>query len=127
MRAKRFKVKIQNFSETGREFVKAWKMAEKGKDYEPGYDLVLGFPDLSWISKVLSPERIRIIQTIRDRKPGSIRQLAVFLNRAQQNVQKDVQELARLGIVELKKTRTKGQKRESLQPKYHWDGFDIAV
>ncbi len=102
-------------------------MAEKGKNYEPGYDLVLGFPDLSWISKVLSPERIRIIQTIRDRKPGSIRQLAVLLNRAQQNVQKDVQELARLGIVELKKTRTKGQKRESLQPKYHWDGFDIAA
>ncbi|MBI2607183.1 MAG: helix-turn-helix domain-containing protein [Deltaproteobacteria bacterium] len=127
MRAKRFKVKIQNFDQTGQEFVKAWKMAEKGKDYEAGYDLVLAFPDLSWISKVLSPERVRIIQAIRDKKPESIRQLAKLLNRAQQNVQKDVQELAQLGIIELKKARKKGQKRESLQPEYNWDGFDIAV
>lgn len=127
MRAKRFKVKIMNFDQSGQEFMKAWKMAEKGKDYEENYDLVLAFPDLSWISKVLSPERVRIIQAIRDKKPESIRQLSKMLNRAQQNVQKDIQELVQLEIVELKKIRKKGQKRESLQPEYNWDGFDIAV
>jgi len=127
MKAKRFKVKIQNFEQTKQEFLKAWKMAEKGKDFESGYDLVLAFPDLSWISKVLSPERVRMIQTIRDKKPESIRQLSKLLNRAQQNVQRDVQELAQLGIIELKKTHKKGQKRESIQPEYNWDGFDIAV
>lgn len=127
MRAKRFKVKILSFDQAGQEFIKAWKMAEKGKDYETDYDLVLGFPDLSWISKVLSPERIRIIQTIRDQKPESIRQLAKLLNRAQQNVQKDIQELAKFGIIELKRTCKKGQKRESIQPQYNWAGFDIAV
>ena len=127
MRAKRFKVKIMNFDQSGQEFAKAWKMAEKGKDYAGNYDLVLAFPYLSWIAKVLSPERVRIIQAIRDKKPESIRQLSKILNRAQQNVQKDVQELAQLGIIELKKTHKKGQKRESLQPEYNWDGFDIAV
>ena len=126
MRARRFKVKIQSFEESGKEFVKAWKAAERGNDYGSGYDLILGFPDLSWISKVLSPERVRIIQAIRDKKPESIRQLSKLLNRAQQNVQKDVQELAQLGIIELKRTRKKGQKRESLQPEYNWDGVDIA-
>ena len=119
MRARRFKVKIQSFEESGKEFVKAWKAAERGNDYGSGYDLILGFPDLSWISKVLSPERVRIIQAIRDKKPESIRQLSKLLNRAQQNVQKDVQELAQLGIIELKRTRKKGQKRESLQPEYN--------
>lgn len=127
MKARRFKVKIQTLEQAGKEFVKAWKMAEKGKDFEAGYDLVLAFPDISWIAKVLSPERVRIIQTVRDQKPASIRQLAKLLNRAQQNVQKDVQELAQFGIIELKKKRKKGQKRESLQPEYNWDGFDIAV
>jgi len=127
MKAKRFKVKIMNPDQSGKEFVKAWKMAEKGEDYEGDYDLVLTFPDLSWIAKVLSPERVRIIQTIRDQKPASIRQLAKLLDRAQQNVQKDVQELAGLGIIELKRMRKKGQKRESLQPEFNWDGFDIAV
>ncbi len=127
MKAKRFKIKIQNFDQAGEDYVKAWKSAARGKNFEPEYDLILGFPDLSAISKVLSPERIRIIQTIRDKKPGSIRQLANFLDRAQPNVQKDVQELASLGILELKKTHKKGQKRESLQPQYRWAGFDIAV
>ena len=127
MKAKRFKVKIQSFDQAGDEFVKTWKAAEKGLDYESGYDLVLGFPDLSWISKVLSPERIRLIQMIREKKPESIRQLAKFLDRAQQNVQKDVQELAQFGIIELKRTRKKGQKCESVQPEFNWDGFDIAV
>ncbi|HAZ13806.1 MAG: hypothetical protein A2X86_19585 [Bdellovibrionales bacterium GWA2_49_15] len=127
MKARRFKIKIQTLEQAGKEFVKAWKMAEKGKDFEAGYDLVLAFPDISWIAKVLSPERVRIIQTVRDQKPESIRQLAKLLNRAQQNVQKDVQELAHFGIIELKSKRKKGQKRESLQPEYNWDGFDIAV
>ncbi len=127
MKAKRFKIKIMTFDESGQEFIKTWKAAESGENYEGDYDLVLGFPDLSWISKVLSRERVRIIQTIRDKKPESIRQLAKFLDRAQQNVQKDVQELVKLGVIELKKMRKKGQKRESLQPEYDWDGFDIAV
>lgn len=127
MKARRFKIKIQNFDQTGQEFVKAWKAAEKGFNYEPGYDLVLAFPDLSWISKILSPERVRIIQAVRDKKPESIRQLSKLLSRAQQNVQKDVQELAELGILDLRKIKKKGQKRESLQPEYNWDGFDIAV
>ena len=127
MKARRFKIKIQTLEQAGKEFVRAWKMAEKGKDFEAGYDLVLAFPDISWIAKVLSPGRVRIIQTVRDQKPKSIRQLAKLLNRAQQNVQKDVQELAHFGIIELKRKRKKGQKRESLQPEYNWDGFDIAV
>lgn len=127
MKAKRFKVKIMSLEQSGKEFEKAWKMTEKGEAYERDYDMVLTFPDLTWITKVLSPERVRLIQTIRDKKPTSIRQLAKLLDRAQQNVQRDVQELADLGIVELKRIRKKGQKRESLQPEFNWDGFDIAV
>ena len=127
MKAKRFKIKIQSFDQVKKDFVKALKLASKGQSSEPGYDLVLSLPDAAGIAKVLSPERIRIIQTVRDRKPESIRQLAKMLDRAQSNVQKDVQELVQLGVIDLKKVRKKGQKRESLQPEYNWDGFDIAV
>jgi len=127
MKAKRFKVKIMTLEQSGREFSNAWKLTASGKNYETDYDLVLTFPDLSLISKVLSPERVRLIQTIRDNKPTSLRQLAKLLNRAQQNVQRDAQELAEFGIIKLKKVRKKGQKRESIQPQFDWDGFDIAV
>jgi predicted transcriptional regulator len=127
MKSRRFKICIQSIDESGKEFVKAWKAAARGVEYRPEYDLVLGFPDLSWIARALSPQRLRIIQAVRDKKPESIRQLAMILGRAQQNVQKDVRDLAELGILELRKIRKKGQKRESLRPEFNWDGFDIAV
>ena len=127
MKTRRFKIKIQTSGQAKEEFIKAWHLTEKGHELDPGYDLVLSFPNLSSISKVLSPEQISIIQTIRDKKPESIRQLAKLLVRAQSNVQKDVQELAELGILELKSIQKDGNKRKSLQPIFEWDGFDIAV
>jgi predicted transcriptional regulator len=126
-KAKRFKVKIMTLEQSGQELSKAWKKTQQGKRHEKGYGLVLIFPDLESIAKVLSPRRFRLIQTIRDQKPTSIRQLAIHLERTQKSVQRDVLELAEIGIIELKLMRAKGKKRESLQPEFNWDGFDIAV
>jgi predicted transcriptional regulator len=125
--AKRFKVKNMTIEQSGQEFSKAWKKTQQGKPHENGYDLVLTFPDLNHIAKVLSTKRLRLIQTIRDKKPTSIRQLAILVDRVQRNVQRDVQVLAELGIIELKLLHSNGQKRESLKPEFNWDGFDIAV
>lgn len=127
MKIKRFKIKIQNHAQFRDDVIKTWKAAERGEERESAYDLVLSFPDLSWLAKILSPERLRIIQTIREQKPESIYQLAKILGRATTNVQKDVHALAEFGILELKIVKKKGQKRESLRPECHWDGFDIAV
>jgi predicted transcriptional regulator len=127
MKVRKFKIKIQNASGFREDVIKAWKAAEKRKVYEEGYDLVISFPDISWLSKIFGAERIRMIQAIRDQKPESLYQLAKFLGRSLPNVHRDVHELAEYGIVELKKVRKKGQKRESLHPEYNWDGFDVAV
>lgn len=127
MKAKKFKIKIQSLSDFQSDFAKTWRLAERGVDLEPEYDLVLSFQDASVLSRVFSPERIRMIQAIRERKPGSIRELARLLKRAQPNVQKDVQDLASLGILELKRTKIKGKKQESLKPSCPWDEFGVAV
>ena len=127
MKVRKFKIKVQSYAQFSDDVVKMWKAAEQRKLHEDKYDLVLSFPDLSSLSKVLGAERLRIIQTVRDRKPESIYQLAKMLGRALPNVHRDVHELAEYGIIELRKTPKKGQKRESLQPEYNWDGFDIAV
>jgi predicted transcriptional regulator len=127
MKVKKFKIKIQSGTQFRDDVIQTWKAAEKGTLDEDEYDLVLSFPDLSWLSKIFGAERIRLIQTVRDRKPESIYQLAKMLGRALPNVHRDVHELAEYGIIELKKVRKKGQKRESLHPEYNWDGFDIAV
>jgi predicted transcriptional regulator len=68
-----------------------------------------------------------MIQMIREKRPDSIYHLAKLLGRTTANVQRDVRELADLGIIELKKAKKKGQKREVVTPEYNWDGFDIAV
>ena len=127
MKARKFKIKIQSLERFKGDFAKAWKQAEKGKQWEPEYDLVLSFQDASALSRVFSPERIRIIQTVRWTKPASIRELARLLKRAQPNVQKDVQDLVTLGILQIKKRKSKDQKQESLEPSCPWDEFDVAV
>jgi len=127
MKAKKFKIKIQSLESFKRDFAKAWKLAEKGIQSESEYDLVLSFQDASSLSRVFSPERIRIIQTVRGIKPASIRELARILKRSQPNVQKDVQDLVALGILVLKKSKTKNQKQDTLQPSCPWDEFDVAV
>ena len=127
MIAKKFKIKIQSLEDFRGDFGKAWKTAERGEEWESDYDLVLSFQDTSSLSRVFSPERIRIIQMVRDQKPASIRELARLLKRAQPNVQKDVQDLANLGVLQLKKTRSKGQRQESLKPNCPWNEFDVAI
>ena len=132
MKVKKFKIIVASSQSVATEgfferFEEAWKLAEKRKLPSSEHDLILTLPNLSWLSKIFSPERIRLIQMIREKKPESVYQLAKLLERTPTNVQRDVHELAELGIVELKKTRRKGQKRERLQPEYNWDGFDIAV
>ena len=127
MKLRKFKIKVQSSAQFRDDVIKTWRAAESRKLREDGYDLVLSFPDISWLPKIFGAERIRLIQAVRDQKPESIYQLAKLLGRALPNVHRDIHELAEYGIIELKKTKKKGQKRESLYPTYNWDGFDIAV
>lgn len=127
MKERKFKIKIQSLKAFKEGFSKAWKLAEHGKKYEPDYELVLSFQDVSSLVRVFSPERIRIILTVREKKPNSIRELARLLKRSQPNVQKDVQDLASLGVLELKKVKAKGQRQLSMKPSCPWDEFDVAV
>ena len=133
MKVRKFKIKIDPPGTSAAESFKKesledWNRLKQGEPVaDAEYDIVLNFPDISYLAKIVSPERVRIYQTIKNQKPSSIYELAKMLGRSLSNVQRDVHELAEMGIIELKKTRKKGQKREVLCPLYNWDGFDIAV
>src|SRR5947209_153921 len=101
MKIRKFKIKIQSHAQFRSEVVGTWQAAEDRKVKNEDYDLVLSFPDLSWLAKVLSPERIRIIQAVKEHKPESIYQLAKLLGRAPANVQNDIHDLHDLGIIDL--------------------------
>ncbi|AKB29752.1 hypothetical protein MSSIT_3033 [Methanosarcina siciliae T4/M] len=53
------------------------------------------------VAKILTNERIRLLQMIREKKPESISELARLLNRSQSNVSNDIKYLEGIGLLEL--------------------------
>lgn len=129
MKIKKFKIRIRDPHLSPEEDFKnrLINSLKPATNTDKDYDLVLSLPNISWIPRILSKEKIRIIQAVKEKKPESIYKLSKILGRAHTNVYKDVMELAGFGIIVLKKVKKKGQKRETISPEYHWDGFDIAV
>ena len=127
MKTRKFKIVIQPPKKTLDDAERTFKLMSDKKIRDKEDSLTLCFSDFSMVSKVLSTERLKLLRTIKKDKPSSVNQLAKLLGRSQQNVHKDVHYLAELGIIELKKTRKNGSKKESVQPEFNWDGFDVAV
>jgi len=125
MKTRKFKIAIQTSKKTLDQFENAWKKIEGKNHSNQDEDVVLYFSNPSMIAKVLSPERLRLIQMIQDKSPHSITELATLLGRAQSNIQRDVSYLAELGILDLKKS--KGSKGDIVQPQFNWSGFDIDL
>lgn len=57
------------------------------------------------VAKILTSERIRLLQVIREKKPGSISELARLLNRSQSNVSNDVKYLEGIGLLEFEEKK----------------------
>ena len=78
-----------------------WEAIEKGKAVKARpKELVL---DPKAVTKVFSPERIRLILFVRNNKIHSISELAKELNRPFESVHRDVKYLEGLGLINLKK------------------------
>jgi predicted transcriptional regulator len=53
------------------------------------------------VAKILTNERIRLLQMVREKNPESISELASLLDRSQSNVSNDVKYLEGIGLLEL--------------------------
>ena len=128
MSKKKFRIRFQTLDETLEDFKKDWKELEKGR--KPSRLVTSEEPmlmlDHSMFPKVFSSERLRIIQTIREKSPNSVSALASLLGREQANVHRDVHFLADLGILELIRIKEEG-KPEIVRPEFKWSGFDIDM
>ena len=80
------------------EDIRAGKTTEKQKP-----KIIARTPDD--VSKILTNERIRLLQVIREKKPESISELARFLNRSQSNVSNDVNYLEGIGLLEFEEKK----------------------
>lgn len=76
------------------------------------------------VAKILTNERIRLLQVIREKKPESISELARFLNRSQPNVSNDVKYLEGIGLLELEEKKGSVSHKK---PIVNYDAVRITV
>jgi predicted transcriptional regulator len=91
------RIHIDGAEDMGRRFVDAWRRAESGEAVDEAH---LTFFDLESLLAALTPKRLQLLRHVRHHRVPNIKALAVELRRDYKNVHKDVQELARLGLLE---------------------------
>lgn len=99
----------------------AFSILKKFTGSKPEYD----FSGIQALRHLLSNERARILNVIKNKKPGSIYHLAKLLKRDFKSVRDDVKLLERFGFIEL--ISEKSGKREKLKPVLVVDSIKINI
>ena len=76
------------------------------------------------IAKILTSERIRLLQIVREKNPESISELAHLLDRSQSNVSNDIKYLEGIGLLELE---MKNDPIMHKKPLVNYDAVRITV
>jgi predicted transcriptional regulator len=122
VRVRNIKIAIKSDKEVFDEVKETWGKVERGekvKKQEAVY-----FESLEAMRKVLTEERLRILKTIRKSHPASIYDLAKILKRDVKNTFVDVQFLAQIGLIGLRKTK---EGREKTVPSVNYDKILLEI
>ncbi len=74
--------------------------------------------------KTLTPKRLELLHSIKEKQPQSVYELAGLMNRDLKNVTQDLVFLERLSLVELKKTK---DKRSKTTPSVKYDKILLEI
>lgn len=124
MKLKNIKISIKSDNEIFEEIKQVCKKLEQGEKVTKHQGI--SFDDLDTMRKILTDERLRILRTIKKESPQSIYELAKILQRDIKNTFDDVQFLAQMGLIELKKSQ-EGRERTTPQVKYDKILLEIPV
>lgn len=128
MKIKHILLQVKTIDEMAGDFKSTWKRASRGEAMPVAAETIC-FDNAEEMQKFLSPERIRLIRAIHDRKPKSIVELAAFLKRDRKNVTEDVKMLEAVGLIARKtpKKNLKNKEKVELIVDYDRIRMDIAV
>ena len=90
------RVHIGTLEDMGHRFVEAWKGAEQGKAVS---EVNVTFRDLATLLTTLTPKRLDLLRHVRHHQVPTIKALATDLHRNYRNVHKDVETLAKMGLL----------------------------
>ncbi len=100
---------------------KAWGKLQRGEKTE--YPYKLSFPNIETLRKILTPKRIALLRTIRNRHPQSVYELAKCTGRDIKNVKEDIDLLENNHLIELKP----GTQRNALIPVLRCDKLQVEI
>jgi predicted transcriptional regulator len=124
MKVKNIKIAIKSEGELFQEVKDVWGKVEKGEKVVRHEGLY--FENLEAMRKVLTENRLKILKTIRKEHPSSIYELAKLMKRDIKNTFDDIQFLANVGLIELKKTK-EGRERSTPIVNYEKILLEISV
>lgn len=104
-----------------RESKGTFSIFSKAKNSKEDYD----FEGISALRNLLSNEKARILDTIKNKNPKSMYELAKILNRPFKAVFDDIQTLKRFGFIDLIKEKTKNRTR--YKPEIVVDFINIQI
>lgn len=111
MKIRQILIKVKTLNEMAAGFKRVWKKAAKDESTPPAVETIC-FESVEDMQKFLSPERIRLLNAIHERRPASILALARLLERDRKNVSEDVKMLEAVGLLERKVTKKEKNKVE---------------
>ena len=94
---KQITIGIGDAATTAKEFIEAWKHAERGDTVQEKHRLC--FENLEVLLKTLTPGRWALLKKLHANGPTSIRALANDLRRDYKNVHTDVKRLENIGLI----------------------------
>jgi predicted transcriptional regulator len=122
VKVKNITIRIRDLKEALDEAKEVMKKLERGKKVEKHDGIT--FESLEAMRKVLTGERLKILKTIRKERPASIYELAKLVGRDRKNTFDDVQYLAQVGLVDLKKTK---DGREKTTPRVNYERILLEI
>jgi len=114
---------IKSETDAFADFTKAFGAAQKRTPYAPAKGAY--FTSLEAVRNFLTPKRLELVHLIKEKSPGSIYSLARLANRSFPSVLKDVNILAKHGLVKL--SRKKESPRHSVHPSVDYSAINLWI
>lgn len=110
MRLKKIQIQIKSLDQALDEFVNTARRVEKRQKLKPKRATYVADPETA--RAIFTENRLKIVQFIKDKAPGSIYELAKALKRDFKNVYEDVSFLAEVGILRIQESRSGRRKKK---------------
>lgn len=116
---KEYIVQVQSLKDSLKNFAVAYKKLKTGKKIKPVEKLT--FVNVDVFRKFMTNKRIELLKIIKNKKPGSIKELGRITKRDYKSINTDLEILKKIDLVSMKKTNNK------VVPKVDYKEIDIKI